>query len=57
VRVRSDGELFVTVMISKKHRASADEMVETYRKLKYAISAKPTSSAKAARLAHAKHTL
>jgi hypothetical protein len=48
IRVCSDGKLFVSVELSTKRRADAQEMLEIYRRLKYAISAKPTSSAKAA---------
>lgn len=44
VRVHSDGEVFATVIISKSHRADAEELINTYRKLKYAISPKATTS-------------
>jgi hypothetical protein len=42
VRIRSEGELFATVVISKSYRADAEGMVATFRKLKFAISAKPS---------------
>jgi hypothetical protein len=43
--VCSDGKLFVSVELSTKRRADAQEMLEIYRRLKYSISAKPTSAA------------
>lgn len=40
VRVRSDGEVFATVVIGSQYREPAQEMVSKYRRLKNSIASK-----------------
>lgn len=48
LRIHSEGEDFITVILSKRHRPQALQFVETYRKLKHSLASRAAQQAQVA---------